>query len=597
MRVLNSLACAILLLLGVNVAAAPDFPAYSVIDLKAHGVWPVAMNDKGDVVGQACCGRQSAGVQLYTSSEVRDIGLPAGAYASFSPHAINDSGWVVGYADSNPDPVLVNWSPAFHDGVGWTVIDTTSLGETRGYASGINNAGQVIGNTAGDLFVAWLYDRGTLVRLSPAVVSYATDISDIGEVVGYESFPSMAGPPWRYRDGQLTTLDRGNVALALNDAGAILIREGLKSPTYYVYESGVANRVPAVGCSTEYQCLNTATKMNERGDVIGINYTSAWSGGSAATVHGFLYRAGVSTDLGTLGGSRSEAQSLNNRAQVAGWSLDSQGRYRPFVYDDGIILDVADLRGVGAALQLGRANAIQVTINDGPYLLITATDTLAEPDTLEAAYLLTPISPTVTLSASSGAVPVRTSVTLTWSSQNANSCVATGGVAGDGWAGTQPTSGQVTVTSGVAGAVQYAIRCSAGPLASDSAVLVTYAAAPPTVRLTATPSVSRVRAAITLAWTTEGADSCMATGGRPGDGWVGTLATNGYRQVAETTPGVVEYGVKCSAGELSSEAKVSAAFEKKSSGGGHVDVIAVLGLAGLGLRRRRKAQATRSTQQ
>ena len=48
----DSVLSTILLLLGVRALAAPDFPAYSVTDLKALGVWPVAINESGQVVGR-----------------------------------------------------------------------------------------------------------------------------------------------------------------------------------------------------------------------------------------------------------------------------------------------------------------------------------------------------------------------------------------------------------------------------------------------------------------------------------------------------------------------------------------------------------------
>jgi hypothetical protein len=254
------------------------------------------------------------------------------------------------------------------------------------------------------------------------------------------------------------------------------------------------------------------------------------------------------------------------------------------------MLDVADLKGVGSALQLGNANEVRVTINDGAYLLITGTNTLAEPDTLEAAYLLTPIAPTLTLAATPTEAPVRQPIRLTWVSENANSCAAGGGTPGDGWAGERPTSGQYTVTSSLVGEARYSMRCSAGPLAAESQAMVRYAAAPPAVRLSATPAESRVRRNVTLAWTTEGADSCVATGGRPGDGWQGALATSGQQQVTNIKAGVVEYGIRCAFGELSSEARVSVTFTKRSGGGGHVDpAFVLLGFAALGLGRRRRA--------
>jgi hypothetical protein len=578
----------VLVLLGAGASAAPDFPAYSVTDLKALGIWPVAMNQNGEVVGRACCGGQSLGAQLYKSGQVRDLGLPPGAFFSFDPLAINDDGWVVGNADSNQDPVLVVWSPAFHDGVSWTVIDTSPFSVGHSYASGINNVGQVIGGTGGSSFVAWLFDRGTLFRLSPASISFATDISETGEVVGYDNFYSINGAWWTYSDGQLTTFTSVGRAVAVNDAGNVLVTiaggAGVGSQAY-LFSGGVEKGFPKDGCWATFPDRHRydyyAVALNERGDVLGYGDFAC------------LYNSGTSVGLGTLGGDRSRPQSLNNRAQVAGWSLDSQGRYRPFVYDDGVMLDVADLRGVGATLQLGNPTELSVAINDAPYVLVIATGKAGEQSTLEAAYLLTPIAPTVTLKAVPSVAPVRTPVTLTWSSQNANSCVATGGVTGDGWAGARPTSGQITVTANAAGTAEYAMRCTAGPLSAEANVSVLYDPAPPAVRLTATPSASRVGKSVTLAWASEGADSCVAIGGRSGDGWTGILVTSGQQTVSEVQRGDVQYGIRCLSGALSSEIAVSVTFKAISGGGGYVDVLAVLGLAGLGLSRRRTAQAWR----
>jgi hypothetical protein len=145
------------------------------------------------------------------------------------------------------------------------------------------------------------------------------------------------------------------------------------------------------------------------------------------------------------------------------------------------------------------------------------------------------------------------------------------------------------VTANAVGTVRYAMTCSAGPLSSEAGVSVLYTAAPPAVRLTATPLQTQVRKEVILAWTSEGADSCVATGGRSGDGWTGPLGTSGQKAVSETQPGTVQYGVRCTVDTLFSEAQVSLTYTKKSGGGGHVDMLAVLGLAGLGLSRRRKA--------
>jgi probable HAF family extracellular repeat protein len=562
----------LLVLLGGPAIAAPDLPAYSVTDLKALGIWPVAMNEKGEILGRACCGRQSAGPQLYTAGSVRDLGLPPGGYSSFTPQGINDSGWVVGLAEIPSSDLLASVSSAaFHDGNGWTVIDTSAFG-TITTGTVINDAGQVIGTTAYvpyPGYTPWLYQRGSLARLAP-VDCKAADISENGQVVGSCGL-GLYPRSWLYRDGQLADLPVAGTATDVNDAGTILSilpREwyagvGWRGPYYYILQDGVSTQLPG-----------PPSAMNERSELVG----------------GFgLYRSGTFIDLGTLGGASSEPSSLNNRGQVAGWSLDAAGRKRAFVYDGGVMLDVASLRGVGSALEFNSALWGKATINDSLYLLVVVTDFSTEPDTLDAAYLLTPIAPTVTLTAKPTQTPVRQPVTLTWAGENANSCAASGGTPGDGWADARASSGEVTVTSGAAGAVQYAIRCAAGPLSEDATVSVRYEAAPPTVRLSATPSTTRIGKQVVLAWTTEGADSCSATGGRAGDGWTGTLATSGQRQITETKPGALEYGISCAAGGLTSEANVSVIYKKKS-GGGHVDLeLVLLGLAALGLGRRRRA--------
>ena len=78
----------------------------------------------------------------------------------------------------------------------------------------------------------------------------------------------------------------------------------------------------------------------------------------------------------------------------------------------------------------------------------------------------TPI-PTVSLSLAPASVPVGQPSTLTWSTTNATSCVASGA-----WAGNQGTSGSIAVTQAVAGTYTYSLTCTgAGGSASGSVAL------------------------------------------------------------------------------------------------------------------------------
>lgn len=89
---------------------------------------------------------------------------------------------------------------------------------------------------------------------------------------------------------------------------------------------------------------------------------------------------------------------------------------------------------------------------------------------------IAPAAPTLTLSASSTSVTVGTPVTLTWTSQNATSCSASGAT---GWTGNEPTSGSLAVAidatatlalscSGLGGQIAKSVSVTATPAPSSS---------------------------------------------------------------------------------------------------------------------------------
>jgi Subtilase family len=114
------------------------------------------------------------------------------------------------------------------------------------------------------------------------------------------------------------------------------------------------------------------------------------------------------------------------------------------------------------------------------------------------------------------------------------------------------------------------------------ALLPPPAPAAPTLTLTANSIVSG--SSTTITWSSVKATSCTASGS-----WSGTLATSGTQTVNPTAVGSDTYTLTCSnAGGTSQASSVTlsvTAAPSSSHGGGALDILALLGLAGMGVAR------------
>ena len=167
--------------------------------------------------------------------------------------------------------------------------------------------------------------------------------------------------------------------------------------------------------------------------------------------------------------------------------------------------------------------------------------------TLNTGTVAATAKPAVSLVAVKSSVEMGSPATLQWSTQDAQSCTASGG-----WNGSQPTSGTAT-TDPLTTTTNYTLTCTGpGGAASQSAEVVVISPAP-TVALAVSSATVAAGATTTLNWNAQNATSCTASGG-----WKGAVATNGT-WTSEALTNTTEYELTCtgSGGSATQTATVS----------------------------------------
>jgi hypothetical protein len=129
-------------------------------------------------------------------------------------------------------------------------------------------------------------------------------------------------------------------------------------------------------------------------------------------------------------------------------------------------------------------------------------------------------------------------------------CTASGGVAGDGWAGKtfgrQPY-GSAILSEQVVGSSSFTVTCGTGAEATSATRTVNILAEAPSGTLTVDKEVQLTGQPVTLTWSSN-VGPCRMYFGTPGDGWNGTVAgATGSMTVTEKSPGSYTFRVFCGA--------------------------------------------------
>lgn len=262
--------------------------------------------------------------------------LPQDFYAA----GINNGGQIVGTAGGG----AAIWS---------SPSSVTSLGTLLPGSEGlaINDHGDIAGRFGDNAFV---YAGGIATSIATTTRSWATGINDAGQVTGTAATTAIGGPQsgWIYSGGTTTYFapdfpDSGeNFANAINANGVVVgtfsygghwSNPDREAFTFTLPGDGVLR-----GRGTLGGTISEGEDINDAGDFVGwsTNYE-----GNAELALMYTTRYGMQ-DLGSLGGTSSRAHGLNNLGWVVGMSDigDADGfDYHAFLYREHGMTDLNSL--------------------------------------------------------------------------------------------------------------------------------------------------------------------------------------------------------------------------------------------------------------
>lgn len=247
---------------------------------------------------------------------IQDVG------SNLRPTAVSSTGAVVGYAQSG------YYRPFMWTAGSGSQLLPTFAGDPAAVASGINSAGQIVGESFPQPYnagraVRWdgasLTDLGVLAG---DIGAGANDINDAGQICGTSMSDTGTFRPfiWTPSQGmqQLSGITAGQ-ARAINSAGQVTgyIGDDHLGGPFTAYRWTAPGSVQPLGVLAGFQ-WSFGEGINDTGNVAG------WCRRSGGPDAAFLWtQAGGLMNLGSLGGGDADARGLNNFNHVVG---DSAGR-------------------------------------------------------------------------------------------------------------------------------------------------------------------------------------------------------------------------------------------------------------------------------
>jgi probable HAF family extracellular repeat protein len=320
------------------------------IDLGYGNSYAYAMNSSGQVAGTAVTASGSIDPFLYSAGQVYDLGSLGGTYGSVG--GLNNSGQVVGdsYNAGNAFPLayVTTGGPT-----GGTMINIAALDGTLTLSSGngsdsdrINDSGQVLGGAQNPQQTGFLYNTtgGTLALFGSNGGEY---LNASGQIAGYTN--NSPDDLFIYSGGNYTDLgDLGGVGISniagLNSSGEIA--GGAQMDYSGTFNAFLYNGTSMMNLGTLGGTSSSATGLNDSGVVVGYSELSGNTQYDA-----FSYSGGTMTDLGNLGGTFASAYGINDAGQIWGQGTTAAGNSNGFLYSNGTMTNIGTLGGDNTYVQ------------------------------------------------------------------------------------------------------------------------------------------------------------------------------------------------------------------------------------------------------
>lgn len=339
--------------------ASPVQTSYRIVNLCCGRIFgtPV-INARGQVAYATALGTTNSGAWFYDGERRHAIGNPGTPIVR--PTGVNDAGQVAGMTVTPAGPVhSFIWSR-------WRGI--ADIGILPGIESvwdpAINNRGVLAGyatGPAGDRAYGWsaasgIFDLGTLSGGTNAE-AYGRAINDAGTITGSSRVSNgLHLFAWTYGSGMVDLEPDGtgnSYPVAISANGLISGNHSYQGDSHaFVWTRRTGLRL--LGTTYAHSQVNA---MSSDGRIAGLLSSEDYAIDRAMT----WTEGGGLRDLGTLGGTRSNASAANNRGQVVGGSLlAGDTRFSAFVWTarQGMVNLETRLRHAPAGLQLYYALAI-----------------------------------------------------------------------------------------------------------------------------------------------------------------------------------------------------------------------------------------------